>query len=249
MSDTKIEMIDDQFWLKYAIDHATNAKSSRDAGAEKLETLIIWLWGIYTASFTIGTSLQALESPSNFVTILLASPIFLLILSYWFCIWVQLPVSYDKFDPRIPDDIVANYNKEIERKTRRLTISLSLVLASGISIAGALTIMTIEDKKISDTNPVVEDAQEAFAAKIGEDKKSICISAQLPKNKVYLVEIDTMVNESKKANLFFLEGNTLESGLVNLNVPIKKIPKLTRININWNEDSKSKGFSTRLKNN
>jgi hypothetical protein len=93
--------INDQFWFDYSKKLVTEAIQSRtDAGA-KIQTLTIWLWGIYTASASVGVALSKMPySPA--VIILIALPVPMLIAAYWMSVWAQLPVIRpDYFKPDV----------------------------------------------------------------------------------------------------------------------------------------------------
>jgi len=54
-------------------------------------------------------------------------------------LWAQMPeLSLKGVDPRVPDDVMKFYNKNIRNKKIRLAVSLLIFFATGISLAVAL---------------------------------------------------------------------------------------------------------------
>jgi hypothetical protein len=151
LMDKEIEIVNDEFWLKYAKDSIENSIKSRDEGAAKLEKMVLWFWGLYTASFTIGVSINLIKAPL-FVLILLALPIVLLILTYWFCVFAQLPVmggfkSQKGYDPTIPFEIKEAYNAGLKVKNSRLKEALFSTLLSALILGFALFSLSFVKKK------------------------------------------------------------------------------------------------------
>lgn len=127
--------VDDQYWFELSKEMVKSAASSRNEAAAKLQSLIVWLWGIYTASAAIGIGLSK-TSYSLPVIVLIASPSAVLIGAYWLAVWVQMPIPA-RFDPRIPADIQRAHNEGVESKSTRLnlTIALSFIAAVLVSLA------------------------------------------------------------------------------------------------------------------
>ncbi|MDQ2753749.1 MAG: hypothetical protein M3R72_12070, partial [Bacteroidota bacterium] len=99
-----IEMIDDNFWLKYAKDHTEKATDLVNAGADKLDTFLTWAWGIYTAVFTVSIILN-LVTDDYTARFIMALPVIIIPIAKFLCISVQLPVFASYF-PDMPDSII-----------------------------------------------------------------------------------------------------------------------------------------------
>lgn len=134
---TKVKpSVDDQHWFDESKRMIESGASSRNEAGAKLQTMVGWLWGIYTASAAIGISLSNASYP-GWVIALIAAPSPMLIASYWLAVWTQMPVSVE-FDPRVPKHIKLAYIKGIERKGRRLQCALGMSLLAAIFVSTAL---------------------------------------------------------------------------------------------------------------
>ena len=95
--------IDDRFWFGLSKEMLQNSVSSRNDAAAKVQSMISWFWGIYTASAAVGIALSK-TTYSYFIIFLMAAPSLVLIAAYWVAVWVQMPVRAE-FDPRTPNSI------------------------------------------------------------------------------------------------------------------------------------------------
>jgi hypothetical protein len=133
-----MDIVDQYYWLGYAKKEIDGTAQALTDAAAKVSTLVATFWGLYVGVFTIGVSLKKIDE-SREVLILLVLPIPLLIFSYMAALWAQMPeLSLKGVDPRIPDDVMNFYNKNIRDKKRRLMASLIIFFASGLSLAYAL---------------------------------------------------------------------------------------------------------------
>ncbi len=128
--------VDDQYWFDLSKEMVQSAAASRNEAAAKLQSMIVWFWGIYTASAAVGIALSE-TSYSLPVILLIASPSAVLIAAYWLAAWVQVPVRV-QFDPRIPMDIKRAYLKGIKTKSRKLASALAVSLIAAILVTSAL---------------------------------------------------------------------------------------------------------------
>ena len=51
--------IDDQFWFDWSKAHVEGALERRQQAFEKLQNLVLWLWGIYTTFAAVGFTLSS----------------------------------------------------------------------------------------------------------------------------------------------------------------------------------------------
>ncbi len=137
-----IEMIDDNFWLKYAKDHTEKATDLVNAGADKLDTFLTWAWGIYTAVFTVAIILN-LVTDDYTTRIIMALPVIIIPIAKFLCISVQLPVFASYF-PDMPDSIINDlYSKVINRKHKLFQWALAIATIGVLNIGVALFIFKI----------------------------------------------------------------------------------------------------------
>ncbi len=145
--------IDDKFWFERSGEWVKSSSSSRNEAAAKLQTMIVWLWGIYTASATIGMALGTALSETSYpilIIVLIASPSTVLIGAYWVAVWAQVPISV-KFDPRMPDDIKKAYLKGIRAKKRKLNAALALSLLAAVLVSFAI-VAAYMSKQVTPSN-------------------------------------------------------------------------------------------------
>jgi hypothetical protein len=128
--------IDDEFWFAYSRARVTAAIQARIDAAAKLQTLIVWLWGIYTTSATVGIALSKTSYPL-FVIILIVLPSPILIAANWSATWAQLPVTID-FKDVVPKTIKESYQRELKAKNSRINKVLILSFVAALFVAVAL---------------------------------------------------------------------------------------------------------------
>ncbi|MBS1503062.1 MAG: hypothetical protein JST32_13425, partial [Bacteroidetes bacterium] len=108
-----MDIVDQYYWLGYARKEVDGTAQRLADAAGKISTLVATFWGLYTAVFTIGVSIKKLNESAG-VIVLLVLPIPLLIFSYMSALWAQMPnLSLDGIDPRVPDDVMNYYNRNI----------------------------------------------------------------------------------------------------------------------------------------
>lgn len=117
--------IDDQFWFDYSAQLVLQAETSRREAAEKLRTNVLWLWGIFTGGSALGYGIKG-HPPSIASGLLFALGGALLIVAYWICVYIQVPVK-GGFDPRSPTDIRNCYNETIKTLDWRLNLALAML--------------------------------------------------------------------------------------------------------------------------
>ena len=128
--------IDDEFWYAYSRKQVLDAILKRNEAAARLQTLTIWLWGIYTASATVGINLSRTAYPLPII-LLIALPSPILIAAYWVTVWSQMPILTG-FHPALPKSIRENYASELKNKDRKITISLIFSLLTAVLVSVAL---------------------------------------------------------------------------------------------------------------
>ena len=237
METTKntMEIINDEYWLKYAKTSVENSITARNDAAAKLEKMVLWFWSLYTASFTIGITINLLAAPV-WVLSLLASPIVLLIITYWLCVWAQLPVTAT-YDPRIPSEIQTGYNQGLKIKNNRFHLALLLTFLSALLLAIALFSLSFVHKK---ENYVIN----AF---YNDNKSCIIISGSLPKNTIVNTSLDSIDNKNIKVGFFSNTYKIQENGILNINVPIKNPPREIIVSTTWKDSDIEKGFIQKVK--
>ena len=137
-----LAIADDVYWLKNARDSIDAAHKACDDAAQVLLKIIAWIWPIYTAAFAAGSIYfsKKMDTPTR---ILLALPILLIFLAYWFAQYALLPV-FTKFDPRIPYEIRKEYNYVMNKKKCRLNWAMIYCLLAVLSLSIGLFIIRVD---------------------------------------------------------------------------------------------------------
>lgn len=226
-----MEILDDEYWLQYGKNTIVNSITSRNEAAAKLEKMTLWFWGLYTASFTIGVSINLIDAPF-WILILLASPVVSLIITYWLCILAQLPVT-SEYDPTIPYEIKEGYNAGLKTKDTKFKLALWSTFLSALLLSGALFSISFVHKK----NTYSIDAL------ISNNKTELVISGTLPKKTIVTTTLDSLDKKKNKIQFYSNIYKIQDNEIFNLNVPIKVIPKTIIVTTVWKEGTIEKGFS------
>ena len=219
-------VVDDIYWLAYSKKTIENTIVSINDAASKLEKMILWFWGIYTASFTIGITINLISAPFP-VLILLASPIVSLILTYWLCNWAQLPVI-SMFSPQIPEEIKHSFNRAARIKNRRLKVTLLSTFFSALLLSLALFSLAFVKKK--------ENLQVNFAYEKTINK--VIIDGIFPKKTNIHIEADSIKSKSNSnINFFNTDIKILDREYLNCNIPILRSTSVINIKVTWKDNS------------
>ena len=225
-----MEIINDEYWLNYGKQGVINSVTARNEGASKLEKMVLWFWGLYTASFTIGVSINVIDAPT-WVLAFLGLPIITLIITYWLCVWTQLPIV-STFDPRIPYEIKLGYNRTLKEKNLRFKLALGGTLFSSIILAFALFSLSFFEKK--DTT--------SFSSLISENKEILGVSGTFPKSTLLTTTLDSLDEKKHKVQFYSDTYEVQDNGVFNLNVPLKITPKSIIVSTTWKDGSIDRGF-------
>lgn len=235
-----MDIVDDEFWLKYAKDEITNSNASLTDSAARLEKMTIWFWGLYTTSYTIGVTTNIIDAPPG-VLILLASPIGLLIITYWLCVRAQLPVN-GTYDPRIPSEILHAYNTGRAERHKRFQSALNSTFIAGVFLIMALTSLAFYPRKNNiHVNAVLE-------------QRTVVIDGILPKKSLVVIKLDsigaTNSADDLGANVLFFKHyfQADEQGMINVNISLDSIrgfnhiPSKIFVTTGWREENIEKYF-------
>ena len=180
-------LVDDEYWFEASKGMVKNADANLNEAIGKLKNLILWLWGIYTASATAGATigLHFFKAPIQPLMItLLASPSAILILAYCLAVCAEMPIE-TQFDPRIAKDIKMAYDKNIKSKTWRLYLALFFSLIAAILVSFTL-------KTVAETNLEIPPSFQARITKVREAGVDIALSGHFPKGKIITIRITPM---------------------------------------------------------
>lgn len=124
------------YWLDYAMTNVSNSIVSRENAAKRLDDFLFYVWGVYTMVFALGSALQFLSS-SIAQLIVVIQPVFVIMLSRFFCVYVSMPGSV-KADPNVVTEIIYAHTKIVSIKRRRLRNAIIATVISMLSLCAAL---------------------------------------------------------------------------------------------------------------
>lgn len=142
-----IPKVDDQFWFDESRNALAQAAARQNEASAKVATALVWLWGVYTAAITVGTTLPAktLELPLA-VMIMLVVPIPLLLGGYVCATWAQVPPLVE-FDPRSPTEIQQGFSLSMVVRRRRLAAALTMTALSALMVSLAISVASCSRPK------------------------------------------------------------------------------------------------------
>ena len=133
--------LDRDYWLDFAKEGVSKSIESREKGAEKLDSFLMWIWGIYTSVFTLASLLNYV-STNIYQLIFVAQPILIIMLSRFFCAMVSMP-STNNDENMLADtndvaSIIDSFKIIVASKKKKLLIAKISTIVSIISICAAL---------------------------------------------------------------------------------------------------------------
>jgi hypothetical protein len=127
--------IDDQFWFDMSYEMVKDAVKRLKEGAAKLQTLLQWAFGIYTASAVFTVEYKNVEEVG--ILLILCLPYIFLILGYWYSHVAQFPVTV-KFDYRSPTLIEKAYTTSFTKSEKQLNIAKWLTFTGLVVLSVSL---------------------------------------------------------------------------------------------------------------
>jgi hypothetical protein len=142
--DPQIAIVDDRYWLRRAQEIVSATPGRLDATATQLTTAIAWFWSVYTAAALVGGGLSA-RNLSVARSIALAIPVILLMAAYCAAMWAGVPTEL-RMDPRVPDEILQQYQQSVTSKRKRLRLALALTIISALSVGISVVVVFAASK-------------------------------------------------------------------------------------------------------
>ncbi len=128
--------IDRDYWLEYAKDGVSKSIESREKAADRLDTFLLWVWGIYTTIFVLGSILEFL-STDFWQLVICAQPILVIMLGRFACNMVSMPTSINA-DPAVVAEIIDGHTNIVLARKKRLSFAILMTLLSIFSLFVAL---------------------------------------------------------------------------------------------------------------
>lgn len=233
MADITAPKIDDQYWFNYSENLINNALENRNKAAATIQSFVLWLWGIYTASASIGFALSGKELAS-WDTLVIALASVSLIAVYGCTVWVQLPVSVG-FDPRSPDEIEDVYLTNIKHKNKRLQFTLALSIVAAIMVSIALIVASIaKPSKPKEPEKAVAPALSVALIQHSGEISTLSVTSLVDKAKSVTIKLSpldpkTVIKDNIKTYI------PTEAGLVQASIPIDEKIKEILVSAEWED--------------
>ena len=207
--------VDDQFWFDTSKELVQKSLSSVDAAADKLQSLIGWLWGIYTAGAAIGLSLAKLTYSVG-ILILIASPSVALIVAYLMISTVYSPKKVE-IKYKVPYDIKKKYSDIVQSKYYRYLWSFGMTAIAAVLVAVALITASVV-KQPQPTEP-------AFQANLLN--KELTVSGSIAASTNYVIKLGLPPDATE------LPGITSGDGKFSFSTTLKSAPDSIVVAISW----------------
>lgn len=134
-------LVDDAYWFEYSKKMVDQGGQKSEEIVKKFQTLVAWLWPIYTAGAAVGFPL-ADKNLSPAVTLLIVSASAAMILVYWLTVWIQVPLLV-KFDARSPTQIREAASRISKTRNRRALITAGVSLVAAMLVALSLALASL----------------------------------------------------------------------------------------------------------
>ena len=223
--DTKVRpKIDDAYWFDYSENLINQHLQSRNEAADKLQNLVLWLWGIYTTLSSVGFALSEKDISTD-TKILIACGSAALIIVYWLTVWAQMPVLL-KFDPRSPTQIKKAYVKSVTTKSRRLNITIFFSLIASIMVIWALMAASTS---VAVTNfvPVFSSA----ISPVDTGATALAVNAKIGDATKVTLTVEPVTPKTPHVFRYILLPT--KEGSIQCSVAIKQVIKEARVSLEW----------------
>jgi hypothetical protein len=216
------EISETQFWENYIRDATSKSISNIEDSGSKVQTGIGLIWTIYTTAAVVGTSLFKPGLPL-YMDILIALPIFIMMIGYYFTTRVQVH-SVEDIDINNIDLIKFSVDKVMLKKKRLLDIALYLMLATAIVVAVAIGfIATYQSSKI----PSMQVSEVII-----NNQTTVATSGYFPPN----TKLDFIVEYNNENGADVVKVDTLTtpaSGNVNSSITLADKPTTYTVTAKW----------------
>ncbi|MFA5375526.1 MAG: hypothetical protein WC455_07215 [Dehalococcoidia bacterium] len=215
--ERKVEpQVNDLFWFDTSKEMVQSSISNIEKSADKLQTLLGWLWGIYTTGATVGIALSHLSYPI-YVSVLIALPSIFLIIAY-VLVSVVYSTTQRTFDPKIPSEIEEVHNTIAKRKHRIYKYALVMTIMASIFVAAALATASL-------TKQIETPDFQAYL-----HNQDIAITGQIESNTNIIIKV-TGANISEE--MPYVASN---SGNIDTRVPLNTTVDKATVAVQWEDD-------------
>lgn len=222
--------ITEQFWFDFSKTLVENSASKLDEAAGKIQTMLGWLWTIYTASATIGLALTKLSYPM-YVNIMIALPSLFLIAGYWCAVWTQMPKREYEFEPRAPEEIKDIYTEMVTTKYFRLKRTLLLSFTAAILVAVALILASFSKLPATNTFEATVNLQD------GHD--TISFTGRFEPDTNILINITPFDDEGISGTVVEMPYLTDSSGELQVSIALETLAPKYNVTACWDDENEA----------
>ena len=226
--------INDQFWFDLSEGMVKNSIENINKSFVNVNTMIVWAFGIYTASSIFTVEYKKITEPTILISLLL--PYLVLIIIYWISQVSQNPVDLS-FDPRVPDQIKAAYEQSYKIKSGRLKVlTTSSFVAMVILALSLITAFYLKnDQKEKDLT------QGNLSGVFDKVSNRLIVSGRFPSDSVLSIEIksrllDPLTKKELAQDTIFQVANTKEGVFYHTYNPPTNTTKITYM-VTWNDNT------------
>lgn len=227
--------INDDFWFSFSEGYVNRAQETQEKAAEKLQNLVLWLWGIYTTFTAIGFAL-AQKGLDFWPTLLISAASASLIAVYWSAVWVSVPL-FVEFDPRSPTEIAKAYGDSTRKRAERLKFTVILSIAAIFLVSLSLMVASVAKEPKAPKPPAL-----AASAKVMAGQTHVAVTAAVGNTTEARIDVLGAAGES-------LTGHGLEpylptdDGQIQTSIALPGNLDKVSVVVEWND---SNGMTIRL---
>lgn len=219
--------IDDQFWFDHSKDMIKQTKTGQNDAAAKLQNMIAWLWGIYSAALAVGLT-TFWHDISRLIVCLMLAPSIVLISAYWTSVWAQMPIK-TTFNPEIASQIREAYLRGTRMKRRILTFALILSALGAFMLS--FVIILLSATRSQDRNHM-----EAFFFYNADSSQVVFVYATCPAKKHVEINISNPHCDNGQSFSKRLMVYSGERGNIEENIEVSKFCGDVELTAEWVEN-------------
>ncbi len=220
------EKIDDKYWFSLGKKMIDNSVANLETSSSRLQAVITWLWGIYTAGAAVGIALANLSLPW-YMTALVFLPSATLIVAYLLSAWAQTSVP-GIFNNQEAIEIKANYEEISRIKYTRFKLTLLFVVISVLLVILALALTSFSRQ------PVTPDFNAAVHTQDNQDV--IALTGNFPADTNIIVSITPYSAADVPGAVKELPYVTSSSGEIQTSISLDTQASKYDVVVSWQED-------------
>ena len=214
---------ENEFWDKYGRDAITGSVTKIEESGAKIQSGVTWLWTIYTASAVIGTSIFKPSFPW-YINLIIALPIFILMLAYYFSVRIQVPIVSD-FDQAMPLDIKLDHLRIMDKKRSEKNLALGSLVVASIFVFSGITLAACYQPQ--------KDLSLSVSQVVSNNITLIAVTGHVPANKQITIKIESLKEPNNPAIKSLVTDNSSKNGDINLSIPVNEVISTYNVVAEW----------------